>query len=108
MPPPRRKARDAAVDELIELVGAVDSIVTAQASADSRYFIATCGRRFDAAAAEAVQQTMLAAYRLQYILSGARHPHFAAALASMTTDAQQGRIHAALSALAPPPMLNAA
>jgi hypothetical protein len=102
------EARDAAVDELIELVGAVDSIVTAQASADSCYFIATCGRQFDAPSAEAVEQTMLAAYRLQYILSGARHPHFAAALASMTTDAQQGRVHAALSALAPPPMLNAA
>jgi len=55
-----------------------------------------------------VQQTMLAAYRLQYILSGARHPHFAAALASMTTESQQARIHAALAALAPPQMLNAA
>ena len=78
--------------------------MTAQAAADSRYFIATCGRHFDATAAAAVQQTMLAAYRLQYILSGARHPHFAAALASMTTDAQLGRIHAALSSLAPMPM----
>jgi len=102
------EARDSAVDELIELVGAVDSIVTAQASADSHYFTATCGRQLDATSAEAVQQTMLAAYRLQYILSGARHPHFAAALASMTTEAQQARIHAALAALAPPQMLNAA
>src|SRR5215471_7497812 len=102
------EARDSAVDELIELVGAVDSIVTAQASADSRYFTATCGRRLDATSAEAVQQTILAAYRLQYILSGARHPHFAAALASMTTEAQQAHIHAALAALAPPQMLNAA
>src|SRR6201994_1534488 len=38
------EARDSAVDELIELVGAVDSIVMAQASADSRYFTAICGR----------------------------------------------------------------
>jgi hypothetical protein len=102
------EARDTAVDELIELVGAVDSIVTAQASADSRDFTATCGRRFDATAAEAVQQTMLAAYRLQYIVSGVQHPHFAAALASMTTDAQQARIQAALAPLIPPQMLNAA
>jgi hypothetical protein len=102
------EARDLAVDELIELVGAVDSIVTAQASADSRYFIATCGRQFDATVAEAIQQMMLAAYRLQYILSGAQHPHFAATLASMTTEPQLGRIQAALSALAPMPMLNAA
>ena len=102
------EARDAAVDELVELVGAVDSIVTGQAEADSRYFIATCGRPLDITAAAAVQQTMLAAYRLQFILSGARHPHFAATLASMTTEAQLGRIGAALSALAPPAMLNAA
>jgi hypothetical protein len=102
------EGRDQAVDELIELVGAVDSIVTDQASSDSRYFIETCGRQCDSTAAAAVQHTMLAAYRLQYILSGARHPHFVAALASMTTDAQQRRIHTALSALAPLPMLNAA
>jgi hypothetical protein len=101
-------ARDSAVDELIALIGAVDSIVTAQAEADSGYFIATCGWRFDATAMEAVHQTMLAAYRLQYILSGARHPHFAAALASMTTEAQLRRIQVALSALAPPAILNAA
>ena len=46
------EARDQAVDELIELVGAVDSIVTDQASSDSRYFIETCGRQFDATAAD--------------------------------------------------------
>jgi hypothetical protein len=102
------EARDAAVDELIELIGAVDSIVAAQAEADSRYFIAACGRNFDAAAMAAIRHTMLAAYRLQYILSGARHPHFAATLASMTTEAQLGRIGAALAPLAPPAMLNAA
>ena len=48
-----------------------------------------------------VQQTMLEAYRLQYILSGARHPHFASALASLTTDAQLGRVHDALNGLSP-------
>ncbi len=85
-----------------------NSIVIGQAEADGRYFIATCGRPLDAGAAAAVKQTMLAAYRLQFILSGARHPHFAATLASMTTEAQLGRIGAALSALAPPAMLNAA
>jgi hypothetical protein len=102
------EARDLAVDELIELVGAVDAIVTVQAAADSRYFVATCGRQFDAATAAVVEQTMLAAYRLQFILSGARHPHFVATLASMTTEPQLARIGAALSALAPPAMLNAA
>ena len=39
------EARDAAVDELIELIGAVDAIVQAQAAADGDYFTATCGRQ---------------------------------------------------------------
>jgi hypothetical protein len=102
------EARDRAVDELIELVAAVDSIVAIQASADSHYFIGTCGRQIDAAAVDAVQRTMLEAYRLQYILSGAQHPHFVAALSSMTTEAQQARIQAALTGLSPAPLLSAA
>src|SRR5262247_4492769 len=38
-------ARDKAVDEFIELVGAVDGILRLQASDDAQYFIETCGRR---------------------------------------------------------------
>ena len=37
--------RDKAVDEFIELVGAVDGILQLQAADDSRYFAETCGRR---------------------------------------------------------------
>jgi hypothetical protein len=94
--------RDQAVDELIELVGAVDRIVQAQAAADGAYFSGTCGRHLNASEVDAVQMTLRDAYRLQYIVSGARHPHFAAALASMTTDAQRERIDNALSHVAPP------
>ena len=39
--------RDQAVDEFIELVGAVDGILQAQAAADARYFAANCGRGVD-------------------------------------------------------------
>ena len=39
--------RDRAVDELIELVEAVDAIVQTQAAADAAYFAATCGRQLD-------------------------------------------------------------
>jgi hypothetical protein len=94
-------ARNLAVDELIQLVGAVDTIVQAQASTDAEYFARTCGRELSKAETGMVQQTMLEAYRFQYILSGARHPHFASTLASLTTDAQLGRIHDALSGLSP-------
>jgi len=102
------EARDAAVDELIALVGAVDAIVQAQAAADGDYFDRTCGRQLSAPEARMMQQTMLEAYRFQYILSGVRHPHFASTLASLTTDAQLGRIQEALASLAPVRMLEAA
>jgi hypothetical protein len=101
-------ARDRAVDELIQLVGAVDAIVQAQAVADSKYFAQTCGREPSLSQSTAIGETLLEAYRLQYILSGARHPHFAKTLAELTTDAQLGRIYDALAGLRPTEMAAAA
>jgi len=102
------EARDMAVDELIELVGAVDGIVQAQAFADDDYFAPTCGRDLSAFEADMVRQTPLEAYRFQYILSGARHPHFARTLAELTTKAQLGRVHDALTSLGAERLLAAA
>jgi hypothetical protein len=101
-------ARDMAVDELIQLVEAVDGIVEAQAAADGEYFVRTCGRELSASETGTIQQTLLDAYQFQYILSGARHPHFAKTLVELTTDAQLGRIRDALSGLAPMRALAAA
>jgi hypothetical protein len=96
------RQRDQAVGELIELVGAVDRLVQAQAAADGAYFSGTCGLTLDASEVDAVQMTLRDAYRLQYIVSGLRHPYFAATLTSMTTEAQRERIDSALSHVAPP------
>ena len=101
-------ARDIAVDELIQLVVAVDGIVQGQAAADGDYFARTCGRQLTGFETGMVQKTLLEAYRWQYILSGEQHPHFARTLASLTTDAQLGRIHGALSCLATVRILAAA
>jgi hypothetical protein len=101
-------ARDMAVDELAQLVGAVDGIVQGQAAADRDYFVRTCGRRLTEFETGTVQQTLLEAYRFQYILSGARHPHFASTLAGLTTDEQLERIHQALGRLVPIRVLAAA
>jgi hypothetical protein len=101
-------ARDMAVDELIQLVGAVDGIVQGQAAADRDYFARTCGRRMTEFETGMVQQTLLEAYRFQYILSGGRHPHFASTLASLVTDNQLERVHDALCNLAPMRALEAA
>jgi hypothetical protein len=92
--------RDRAVDELIELVAAVDGILQAQSSADSHYFLSVCGRPFDAARAQRIQDTVLKAYRWQYILSGVQDPRFAEVIASMIDDAQGRRIAEALAPIA--------
>jgi hypothetical protein len=91
--------RDRAVDEFIELVGAVDGILQAQAKADAGYFVAICGRAVDAAEAQAIEAAFLKAYRWQYIHSGAQHPHFGKVLSSLITEDQGRRIQAALATL---------
>ena len=101
-------ALETAVDELIQLVGAVDSIVQGQAAADGDYFARTCGRQLSAYETGMVKQMLIEAYRWQYILSGTQHPYFASTLASLTTDAQLDRVHDALSGLSPMQALAAA
>jgi len=90
------KARDHAVDELIELVGAVDGILQMQAGADADYFFAISGRRFRADEAAAVRDTFLRAYRWQYIGSGVTDDRFLKILGGMINEKQGARIQAAL------------
>ena len=93
------KERDRAVDEFIELVAAVDGILKAQSAADAGYFVANCGRAVGADEARSIEAAFLAAYRWQYIHSGARHPHFAKVLSGLITESQGQRIQAALATL---------
>ena len=91
--------RDAAVDDFIALVGAVDGILQAQAASDSDYFARICGRKVGEADMARVHATFLAAYRWQYILSGASEKRFLDVLTSMIDGSQAGRIMAALATL---------
>jgi hypothetical protein len=91
--------RDAAVDDLIALVGAVDGICRMQAEADAAYFVSIAGRPFTADEVAAINKTWLAAYRWQYIGSGAQEPRFSKLLGSMITPEQGARIGAALAPL---------
>jgi hypothetical protein len=91
--------RDKAVGEFIELVGAVDGILQLQAADDSRYFAETCGRPLSAEEKQKLEAGILKAYRWQYIVSGAQHPHFIKALMSLITESQAGRIKSALAPL---------
>ncbi|WP_280154779.1 hypothetical protein [Piscinibacter sp. XHJ-5] len=92
--------RDQGVDDLIALVGAVDGILQMQSAADADYFLRVCKRLFDAEQVGMLRGTLLAAYRWQYILSGAQHPHFLKVLGELVTEAQMQRIGAALAPLA--------
>jgi hypothetical protein len=91
--------RDAAVDQLIGLVGAVDGILQAQARADADYFVAIAGRAFSDDEAAQVHAGVLKAYRWQYIVSGVMEPRFQKALFSLLDEAQAGRIQRALAPL---------
>jgi hypothetical protein len=91
------EARDAAVDDLIALVGAVDGILQVQSAADTHYFVEICGRPMQATEVETVKATVLAAYRYQYIVSGLQIPRFGELLNGMITPAQGERIGAALA-----------
>lgn len=91
--------RDAAVDDLIALVGAIDGILQAQARADARYFTAIAGTAFTDAQLEQIHAGVLKAYRWQYIVSGVMEPRFQKTLFSLVDDAQRARIEAALAPL---------
>jgi P-aminobenzoate N-oxygenase AurF len=92
--------RDRGVTDLIGLVGAVDGLLQAQATADVAYFTANAGRTFGADERDAIARGVLRAYRWQYILSGVEHKHFAHLLGSMTTPAQLARIQQAVAPIA--------
>jgi hypothetical protein len=91
--------RDRAVDDLIELVAAVDAILRAQAKADTSYFAANCGRAVQEEEVPLVAAAFLKAYRWQYIHSGAQHPHFGKVLNSLINESQIERVQSALATL---------
>ena len=91
--------RDRSVDDFIGLVAALDGILQTQAAADAGYFVANCGRTVKADEARAIEVAFLAAYRWQYIHSGARHPYFGKVLNGLITETQGQRIQAALATL---------
>jgi hypothetical protein len=88
--------RDQAVDDLLELVGAVDGILQLQAETDACYFIRVAERAFNGDEVGQVKAAVLRAYRWQYIVSGVQDPRFMRILGDLTTEAQMCRIVAAL------------
>ena len=91
-------ARDAAVDDLIALVGGVDGILQAQAKSDAAYFLDATGMAANDVRVTQLNNTVLKAYRWQFIVSGVMEPRFQKILRGLISEAQMTRI---LTALAP-------
>jgi len=92
---------DAAVDDLIALVGAVDGILQVQAKADVDYFLEVCDGCLYEENETRLRNGVLAAYRWQYILSGVQLPRFQKIIGELVTPAQMQRIGTALAPLMP-------
>jgi hypothetical protein len=88
--------RDRAVDELIELVTAVDGILQAQSKADVDYFLKVRNPVLGKREIDRIRDGVLKAYRWQYIFSGAEHPRFTRVLGSLIAETQGKRINNAL------------
>ncbi|MBE0615998.1 MAG: hypothetical protein IH604_20195 [Burkholderiales bacterium] len=88
--------RDQGVSDLIDLVAAVDGIVVAQAHADAEYFLGWCPRKLSGVEQLMVHDTLVAAYRYQYIASGVQDERFQSILGGMINAKQGARIGAAL------------
>ena len=89
--------RDVAVDDLIDLVAAVDGLLQVQAASDVDYFLTNSGRSFNEREAERVRTVVLKAYRWQYIVSGVQDPRYMGILGDMITPEQLRRISSALA-----------
>jgi hypothetical protein len=90
--------RERAVDELLELGGAVDGLLAQQVELDIDALARSIGRSFSDADSDEIRRAQQRAYRWTFIVSGLQHPKFAQ-IVSEITEAGPGKIAAAAQAL---------
>jgi hypothetical protein len=90
------KDRQVAVDDLIELVGAVDGLLQQQTRLDVENFERYRGRALSASLRDDVYARVLDAKRYTFIETGVTHPNFQALFGAVTTRAQQEQVQTAL------------
>ena len=88
--------RDRGVNDLIDLVAAVDGILQVQSAADIEYFTRVIPRKLDKAETRKIRDGLTGAYRWQYIVSGVQNERFMQVLTAMVTPEQMQRIGGAL------------
>jgi hypothetical protein len=94
--------KDRAVEDLMELVGAMDGLLQMQARLDVDNLQACLWRRLATTERQEIYAAVLAAKRYTFIESGVTHPNFLDLLGIVISPAQQRRVQDALgSVLAP-------
>jgi hypothetical protein len=91
--------KDLAVDDLIDLVGAVDGLLQQQTDLDVQNFERYLGRGLAGADRAEVRARVLRAKRVAFIESGVTHPNFLELFGAVTTPPQQAKVQQALGPL---------
>ncbi len=91
--------RDEAIDDLIELVGAVDGLLQEQVKRDIENLRRYLDRTFTESESEEISSNLLRAKRYTFIESGVTHKNFLETFAEVTTPQQQEKVQTALGAL---------
>ena len=91
--------RNHAVQDMIDLVVAVDGILQVQSKSDSEYFFQISSDHYDEQQRQVIEAKLLAAYRWQYIISGVQEPRFMKILGGMINQQQEATIQQALATL---------
>ena len=91
--------RERAVEELLELGGAIDGLLSEQADLDIDSLRRATGRRFTERETAEIKTSIQRAYRWTFIVSGLTHPTFVRIVAELTTEGPN-RLEAAARALA--------
>jgi hypothetical protein len=101
------EGRERAIDELIEILTAVDGLMQQQTGHDLANLARLLGRTFDARETEELHAAILKAKRWTFVLSGVTHPRFEELFHMVTTPAQRERVGLALANLfQPEPVLD--
>lgn len=91
--------KDQAIDDLIDLVGAVDGLLQQQTANDVDNLAHYLDRSFTEGEREEVATSVLKAKRYTFIESGVTHPNFQEVFTEVTNEAQREKVGAALGSL---------
>jgi hypothetical protein len=90
--------REAAIDELLELGGAIDGLLSQQIGLNIETLERATGRRFTEAEQEEITTKTQRAWRWTFLVSGLEHPNFVKLVKELTKEGP-GKIKGAAEAL---------